>query len=352
MNNANQNSSLKNPHGILPKVFACLFAAFHVLLAFSVCAAVGPGITIETFDGTIGTWDRIDWVEGSLTDTNDVNPTNGLPDSLRWLPGQLNVYEAYHRGVVHIELDNVPTDDYLRLDASTYQGVFSANLEHWAMAVVIYFDADNFVTLTRIREFGGGYMSHRKVAGGTVNRDHGAVGYNADRQWRMHGIELTASSVNFYATPLTGPDTFSSNNWDQLMSEDLSAMSFPRPASFTGNATLIVGKGWDQADGDPWDMVSDLTVPKVIAIDATRIIIGSIAKPGPEITDFGVADGTASVTFVSADGVTNRLEATPDLVSPNFNATGAIVLGDGDGKTLTDPVDSSDTKSYRVTADE
>ena len=247
----------------------------------------------------------------------------------------MNVYEAYHRGVVHIELDNVPTDDYLRLDASTYQGVFSANLEHWAMAVVIYFDADNFVTLTRIREFGGGYMSHRKVAGGTVNRDHGAVGYNADRQWRMHGIELNASSVNFYATPLTGPDTFSSNNWDQLMSKDLSAMSFSRPPSFTGDVTLIVGKGY-YTDPDPWNAPWDLVNPKAVGIDATRVIVGAVP-----VDDFGVIDFTVEeilgVSFNSEEGVTYQLQSTPDVVSTNYSDTGAIAEGNAGTLILYDP---------------
>jgi hypothetical protein len=353
MNDANQNSSRKRTHGILPKVFACLFAAFHVLLAFSVFAAVGPGITIETMNGTIGTWDRLDWVEGTLTDTNDVNPTNGLPDSIRWLSdpdgAQLNIFETYHRGAIHLELDNIPTDDTVRLDASTYQGQFNSDMEHWGMAVVIYFNPSNFVSLGRIRAGGGGWMSFRRV-NGAEQKDHGAVGH-MDFQWRMQGIELTATHVNFYATPIGGPDTFNTNDFDSVMTLDLSHMSFSRPASFIGDATLIVGKGWSHDNGDPWDSISDLVAPKTVAIDATRVTIGSIAESGPEITDFGVAYGTATVSFVSIDGTTNRLESTPDLVNSNFSDTGASVLGDGTGKVLTDPAGSPNSKSYRVTAD-
>jgi len=335
----------------LRAIYISQFSFFVAFLALPGFAAVGPGITIETMDGTIGTWDKIDWVDGSFTDNMTTNHIIGVPDSIRFLPdGQLNANEVWIGGVFHLQIDNVPTDDYLRLDASTFQQIFGSNLEHWGMAVVLFFDDDNWVTITRIRESGGGYMSHRRI-GGVDTKQHLSVGQSADSQWRMHGIELTATDVNFYATPLTGPDTFSSNNWDQLMSEDLSTNSFPRPATYTGDVSLVVGKGYvgglDAWDG-PWDFVN----PKSVGIDATRIIIGSVAEPGPEITDFGVADGTATVAFVSIDGTTNRLESTPDLINSNFSATGASVLGDGTGKVLTDPAGSPNSKSYRVTADE
>ena len=317
-------------------------------------AVVGPGTTIETMDGTIGTWDKIDWVSTNhFTVMTTTNHIIGVPDSIRFLgDGQLNVNEVYIGGVFHLQMDNVPTDDYLRLDASIHQGNYGGNLEHWGICVVLFFDEDNWVTMTRIRAGGGGYMSIRRIAGAET-KHHMEVGFDADNQWRMQGIDLTSSNINFYATPLTGPETFSSNNWDQLMSLDLSTNSFPRPPSFTGDVSLIVGKGYAGGPGsDPWNGPWDLVEPKIVGIDATRIILGSVAEPGPEISDFSVADGTATVSFVSTAGVTNRLESATGLVVSNFTTTGATVLGDGTGQALTDPVDTSDAKTYRVTADE
>jgi hypothetical protein len=325
------------------------FSIFILLaLAIPSWSGVGPGTTIETMDGTIGSWDKIDWVDGSFTQNTTTNHMVGIPDSIRFLPGQLNVHEVYIGGVFHLQMDNVPSDRYLRLDASTYQHVFGSNLEHWGMAVVLYFDQDNWVAFTRIREFGGGYMSLRQIAGGTVNRDHGAVGYGADKQWRMHGIELTASNVNFYASPLAGPETFSSNNWDQLMSEDLSAMSFLRPPTFTGDATLIVGKGYS-GDPDPWNAPWDFANPKTVAIDATRVIVGgTVVEENFHITDIAVTGSVATVSFNTLSGSTYHLESTTDFVPSAWADTGAFVDGDGGTKVLADATGASAEKNYRV----
>ena len=50
-----------------------------------------------------------------------------MPDSIHFTGGQLNLNEAYQRGVVPLELDNVPTDIGVRLDATTCQGVYGSN---------------------------------------------------------------------------------------------------------------------------------------------------------------------------------------------------------------------------------
>ena len=320
-----------------------------LLLALPVHSAVGPGTTIETMDGTIGTWDTIDWVPTSLTaETTTLNPP--LPDSIRFLPdGQLSVDEVYIGGVVHLQMDNVPTDGYLRLDASTHQQVFNSNLEHWGMCVALFFDEQNWVTMTRIRETGGGYMSIRRVAG-AESKHHMAVGYGADNAWRMHGIELTSSNINFHATPLTGPDTFSSNNWDELMSLDLSAHSFARPPSYAGDVTLIVGKGYAGGPGsDPWNGTWDLIDPKVVSIDATRVIVGdAVVQEVTPIIDFEVTGTTAFVSFATETGATYHLESTTGLVASAWADTGAFVDGNGGTNVLTDDVGATVGDNYRV----
>ena len=245
-----------------------------VVLALAVPAIAsipGAGTYVETMSGSIGTWDRVDWVPGSLTNEAD-GDTDGLPDSLTFthVPGSLGMVEAYERVAVHLELDNVPTDAGVRLDSSFFQGAYGGGLEHWGMGVGIYFDTNNMISLKRIRGAGGGLMVYKKEAGAwSVN--HIFPGYGFDTSWAMHGIELTPTQIKFYSSPV-GTDTFG-YDFDTEMTMDLSGATMSRPASFTGNATLLVGKGHDHVGGDPWDVKSDLLSPKSNFIDATRVTV-------------------------------------------------------------------------------
>ena len=271
------------------------------------------GTTIDNFDDpniydpnfiNMGAWKKLDWVPGSLTNEEDLNG-NGVPDSARYLydnildsesavigtSGFMHVYETYIGGCIHLERSGVPTNGGVRLDACTQQGIFNSNLEHWGMSVVIYYDADNFVSLARIRDGGGGLMSFVKD-NGTVTKDHGYVGFEYDNAWMMQGIELTDTEIKFYASSNTTVDAnsvspFGSTDFDGMMTLDLSGMTISRPAGFTGNATLIVGEGWNSVDGDPWDSQWDLISPKTIAIDSTRIIVSPDPDPPTYCGDAG-----------------------------------------------------------------
>ena len=163
-------------------------------------ASVGPGTTIEEMNGTIGTWDRLDWVAGSMTNEADVDgdPYN-WPDSATFASGgggaqHLQINEAYERSAVHLEVDNVPTDAGVRLDSVMFQGAFSGGLEHWGMAVGIYFDTNNMIKLVRRRGGGGGLWMLAKI-NGAWSSSTGYGGYGFDNSWAMHGIELTATEV-------------------------------------------------------------------------------------------------------------------------------------------------------------
>jgi len=268
-----------------------------------------PGTYIDDFDDPctydpahLGTWDRLDWVPGSLTDESDADQ-NGWPDSARFLTdniyngediiGQssfIHVHESYIGGCIHLERDNVPTEGGVRLDAVTQQGVFNSNLEHWGMSVVVYFNEDNFVSLARIRDSGGGLMSFVKE-NGVVTKDHGYVSYGYDNAFMMQGIELTETEIKFHASPPLSVDPnanpFGLTDFDGLMTLDLSGMTIPRPAGFTGPATLVVGKGWNHSNGDPWDSQWDAISPKAIAIDATRIVVAPNPDPPLACGDAG-----------------------------------------------------------------
>ena len=244
----------------------------------------GPGTYVEEMNGTIGTWDRLDWVPGSLTNEADTDGDSyGWPDSVTFASGggsaqHIQVYEASERGVVHLELDNVPTDAGVRLDSSLFQGAYGSTSEHWNMAVGIYFDPDNYIKVCRIRDAGGGLEVLGEI-GGTYSRIARLyTGYGFDNSWAMHGIELTATEIKFYSSQ-PGPgvggavNTYDSVDYDGLMTMDLSAFTMTRPSTYAGNATLLVGKGYSESGGDPWDVVSDWIGPKVVSIDSTRVIV-------------------------------------------------------------------------------
>lgn len=264
---------------------AAVAAGFVWMMTAAAWASLsGPGTYVEPLSGSIGTWDRLDWVPGSLTDEADIDgDTYGWPDSVTFASGggatrHIQAFEAYERTAVHLEVDNVPTDAGVRVDSSFFQGAYGSGLEHWGMGVGVYFDADNQVSIKRIRGAGGGLMVY-KTEGGSASATQVFTGYHFDGSWAMHGLELTQTQIKFYSSqpgagPVGGaPSTYDSLDFDGLMTLDLSAFTMTRPASFTGNATILVGKGYNQVGGDPWDVMSDLLSPKTVSIDSTRITV-------------------------------------------------------------------------------
>ena len=335
--------------------------SFFVLPALAL-SAVGPGTTIETFDANIGTWDELDWVPGSLTDEADTSPPDGLPDSIQISGGQLNVDEVYYRGAVHLELDNVPTDQGVRLDANAFQHPqFQSNMEHWGLSVVIWFDANNWVSLARVKaglqggNSSGGYERITRINGGQFRLQFCGPCMQPPQaafffdHWAMQGIEITPTEIKFYASP-HNVDTFGSVDFDGNMTLDL-GLDMARPASFVGPATLIVGKGYADDAGDPWDEAGGPPHfnPKVIGIDATRVILPQPVIPDDIlITDIGLTGLLASVSFGTESGATYHLEANTGLVSSAWADTGAFVVADGGTSTLNAAVGASVEKSYRV----
>ena len=263
------------------KVLLCVVVL--VFVAPAMAGLPGAGTYIEEFDGTLGTWDRLDWVAGSLTDEADIDGDSyNWPDSLTFASGggsaqHIQAYEAYERTAVHLELDSVPTDDGVRLDSVLFQGAYGSGLEHWGMGVGIWFDPDNHVSIRRIRGAGGGLMVY-KVEGGAWTSSQVYTGYGFDMSWAMHGIELTDTEIKFYSSlPGAGVggavDQYDSIDFNGQMTLDLSAFTMARPASYAGNATLLVGKGYNEVGSDPWDVISDLLSPKTVSIDSTRVTV-------------------------------------------------------------------------------
>jgi len=229
------------------------------------------GTTIETMSASdassIGSWDSLDVVAGSVNNTAVVN-NPPYPDAVRFLAGQININESCIGGAVHLQMNNVPTDAGVRLDATTFQGVFASNLQNWGVGVHMVWDADNFISLQHIRDNGGGWKVFQSVAG-TSSNDHIDPGY-MDNQWLMSGIDISETEIKFYASP-RGVDQYGVTDYDGQMAQIGSTLA--RPASFAGGAAMIVGKGWHSGAGDPWDGQWDLVGPKVFAIDDTRLTV-------------------------------------------------------------------------------
>jgi len=289
---------MRNQIGVRELCVAAAAACGVFLMAGQAQAGWSSGETIETMTpndpSAIGSWDRLDWgdVSSSLTPSAD-NNGDTYPDAVRFLGGQININEVYYRGAVHLEMDNVPTDAGVRLDTSAFQHQnFQSNMEHWSLAVAIWYDVDNFVSLQRVNatiEGGngsGGYQRMGRIDGNFFRAGHCGPCANPAPAgeppfkfsgWAMQGIELTETEIKFYASA-AGVETWESTDFDGFMTLDL-GLDMARPAEFTGPATLIVGKGWGGVGGDPWDQSDPSTAnPKPIGIDSTRV---NVVVPEP-----------------------------------------------------------------------
>jgi hypothetical protein len=222
-----------------------------LLPAASAWAAVGPGTTLETFDGTIGSWDRVDWVPGSLTMESMTN-SPPLPDSIRFLDdptgSQLHVNEVYHRGSVH--LDGRPHDRGTSRRCHDVPRRFQQQPGELGRGGGSLLRPEQLRLTEPDPRQRREMDSYRKIAG-SLSSDFNNLG-QLDNQWIMQGVDLTADEMQFYASP-GGIDQLGSADFDGQMTQDLSAMNFSRPATWTG--TAAVGNGtnmmmFDQTESD------------------------------------------------------------------------------------------------------
>lgn len=180
----------------------------------------------------------------------------------------------------HLET-SVDTSNGVRVDAIMRQDHYPTST--WGMGAGIYFDEDNWVSIKQGAAGGqNGWMRDVMVDGTLSSAMSNAV--NTLRvYWLIQGLELTDTEMIFYGSSITPMvDHFGQTDIDGNVSE-LTEFRMPKPASFTGTATVILGKGftgrtysggtlWPNPDFDN-NLSSTLTSPYFAGIDLARITI-------------------------------------------------------------------------------
>lgn len=202
----------------------------------------------------------------------------------------------------HIET-SVPAFDTLRIDAVLRQDHYPTST--WGMGVGIYFDEGNWVSLKQGAAGGqNGWMADVMVDG-VLNSTMGNVVYTLRVVWLIQGVELTETEIIFYGSPICCPtpaDQFDQTDIDGNVSE-IAEFRMSRPTSFTGPATVIIGKGftgqtypggtlWSNPDFDN-NISTSLDGAGFAGIDFARLTYNEITGP-----QYCGDDGTV---YLSAD---------------------------------------------------
>gem|GEM_PF-4613809 len=145
-------------------------------------------------------------------------------------------------GNLRIPIGILDGDDTARVDASQRMEQF--NTGRWSPGVAIYFGNDNWIQLRHAYENGQeGWVRQGVVEGNQVD-----LGDNPAADMRflfgIASVELTPTQIKFYGTPV-GSDhsTATSDQIDSLV-QLIPELTMARPASFTGQAHAIIGKGY------------------------------------------------------------------------------------------------------------
>lgn len=247
-----------------------------VLMAAVLCMtatvlAVDPVVIVDDFSGI------------------DLDPMWTVDDH----PDNYDAGGEFVKAADHVRFNNIfieayghieTTVDYtsnIRVDAIMRQDHYPTST--WGMGAGIYFDEDNWVSLKQGAAGGqNGWMAD-VMADGVLNSTMGNVIYTLRVYWLIHGVELTDTEIIFYGSSICCPtptDQFGQTDIDGNVSE-LTELRVSRPASFTGPATVIIGKGftgqtypggtlWSNPDFDN-NLSENLTSPYFAGIDLVRI---------------------------------------------------------------------------------
>lgn len=166
---------------------------------------------------------------------------------------------------------------------------------NWAGGVGFYFDANNWVSL-KIGGAGGEIDGWNVVMlnNGVYSKTplgSSPASYRFD--WHVGGVELTDTSINFYASAIP-PNPSGSNVGIGAAGIDSKVsllLTIPRPAAFTGNADVIVGQGFTGSDASNphLDNVGSSLISAFVGIDLVRITI----VPEPATVGFMTLGGLA-----------------------------------------------------------
>jgi hypothetical protein len=236
------------------------------------------------------------------------------------------------------------TTQPMRVDA--IMGQFSPinYLQTWGMSVAIYYDANDWVAL-RETDAGGSYgWMAQTMVGGSLSQGFSNAQPGMINNYYMAGIQLTSSQIQFWGSPLTSPTV---NEKDQGANIDANTSIVPeltvnRPAAFTGQAWVIIGKGITDAAINRPDPFFNNSYPidnyGLCAINYARILAtgnlpGDVNGDGvvngldiSSVSSHWLQSGTGPVIGdANSDGVVNGLDIA--LISSNWLHTGGAAGG-------------------------
>lgn len=131
----------------------------------------------------------------------------------------------------------------IRVDAIMRQDGYP--ISTWGMGVIIYYDEDNWVGIKQ--GAAGGQQGWLRQ--GFVNGvDIGVVksGPSLLRQYSLiSGVELTDTQIKFWGSSIDPlEDHFGDGEYIDYYVNEITDLTMSRPAEFTGDAVIIIGKGY------------------------------------------------------------------------------------------------------------
>jgi len=150
---------------------------------------------------------------------------------------------------IRASLGMVTAADSVRADAIVRTDQFNSG--RWSNQVAIYFNNENWMSLRLGYNNGESGFLRQGMVSGTNYWDHDAQGPTGTIQWSHNilGVELTATQIKFYSSAVGG-DFTDTTDIDANVSL-IPSLTMARPASFTGEAFAIIGKGFATSNAHP-----------------------------------------------------------------------------------------------------
>lgn len=217
------------------KILGCAFAAGLVVFATMSARAV---VVTDTFDGpTLNPMWVLDDEPASYSGGGFTIPGDGI--------ARFNNVGNY--AYAHIQTASpIDTTGGIRVDAIMRQDHYPVST--WGMSITVYYDADNWVSLKQGAAGGqSGWLRYGFENGNTFYTNSSSVTSDLRTYFINGGVELTPTEIRFY-TSTPGADQYGVTTPAPTLMSDL---TMSRPAGFTGNALVIIGKGYTDPPGFP-----------------------------------------------------------------------------------------------------
>ncbi|MHB0947426.1 MAG: hypothetical protein ACYC3B_09670 [Sedimentisphaerales bacterium] len=213
-------------------------AGICIIGIFAAAIAQASTRTVTTYDEFNGTSLRPFW---TLEDTPASYSSGGFT-----MPGDgiARFNNVGNYAYAHIQTTSTyDTTAGIRVDAIMRQD--NTPTSSWAMGVAIYFDHGNFVALKQgAAGDQAGWLKYGFVNGTNIYQA-GNTAVDLRSYFLISGVELTATQIKFYGSNINPMyDNYGETNIDDNVYE-ITEFTMARPASFTGNALVIVGKGYE-----------------------------------------------------------------------------------------------------------